>query len=144
MANGRPDPYKNFRFQIELGGTIMGWFTECSGLSSKVATIEYREGGNPKTVYKLPGQTSYTDITLKWGLSDSTYMYEWHSKAFEGAVERRSGSIIILGDDGAEVARWNFTDAWPTTWNGPALNAKSNEVAIETMVLTCEKIERTK
>jgi len=143
-TEGRPDPYKNFRFQIELGGVIMGWFTECSGLSSKVATIEYREGGNPKTVYKLPGQTTYSDITLKWGLTATREMYDWHAKAFEGNVERKSGSIIILADDGSEAARWNFSEAWPTTWTGPTLNAKSNDVAVETLVLTCEKVERSK
>ena len=140
----RPDPYKNFRFKIELGGVIMGWFTECTGLSSKVAVIEYREGGNPKAVYKLPGQTSYADITLKWGLTNSREMYDWHAKAFEGNVERKSGAIIIFGDDGSEAARWDFTDAWPSVWNGPTLNAKSNEVAIESLVLTCEKVERSK
>jgi len=131
-------------FKIELDGVIMGWFTECSGLSSRVTTIEYREGGNPRAVYKLPGQTSYSDITLRWGLTNSMEMYEWHAKAFEGNVERKSGAIIVFADDGSEAARWDFTDAWPTVWNGPALNARTNEVAIETIVLTCETVERTK
>ena len=36
------------------------------------------------------------------------------------------------------MARWNFVSAWPTKWDGPAFNAKGNDVAIETLVLAHE------
>ena len=139
----RPDPFKNFRFKVEISGEILGYFTECSGLSSKVSVIEFRQGGDPKTVFKLPGQTSYTDITLKWGLTTSRDLYDWHKMAFEGNVERKGGAVIIFDDAGNVAARWEFKEAWPSQWTGPALNAKSNEVAIETLVLTCESVERS-
>ena len=140
----RVDPFKNFRFKVEIHGMIQAGFSECSGLSSKVAAIEYREGGDHKRVYKLPGQTSYSDITLKWGLTNSNELYDWHIKAFNGHVDRKNGSVVILGDDEEEVARWDFTQAWPTSWTGPTLNAKDNMVAIETLVLVCETIIRSK
>jgi phage tail-like protein len=40
------------------------------------------------------------------------------------------------------VTRWNFKNAWPCKYEGPKLNAKGNEVAIETLELACEWIER--
>ncbi|NLT57989.1 MAG: phage tail protein [Clostridiales bacterium] len=140
----RTDPYKNFRFLVEIDGIVQAGFTDCTGLSSKIAVIEYREGGNPTSVRKLPGQTSYPDITLKWGLTDSSELYDWHLNAIQGNIKRKNGSIIILGDDGEEKVRWNFFEAWPPVWSGPALNAKASDVAIEQMTLTCERVERSK
>ena len=67
----RTDPYRNYNFRVELDGLIVGSFAECSGLSATTETIEYREGGD-YTVHKLPGKTTYGDITLKWGAT-STY-----------------------------------------------------------------------
>lgn len=138
------DPYKNFRFLIEIEGIIQSGFAECTGLSSKITTVEYREGGELYSVRKLPGQASYPDVTLKWGLTDSPEMYNWHLAAIQGKIERKSCSIIVKGDDGEPKVRWNLVDAWPNAWTGPSLNAKANEVAIEQMTLTCERIERGK
>jgi phage tail-like protein len=38
--------------------------------------------------------------------------------------------------------RWNFVKAWPAKWTGPSLSAKSNDVAIETLELAHEGLER--
>jgi phage tail-like protein len=136
------DPYKNFRFRVEIDGITQAGFSECSGFGSTVEVIEYREGGEPNKVHKLPGRVKYPDITLKWGLTDSRELYDWHLAAVNGQVQRKNGSIVLLDDDGQEKVRWNFNKAWPTKWEGPAFVAKGNDVAIETLVITCEGIER--
>jgi phage tail-like protein len=138
----RVDPYKDYRFQVEIDGIADSRFLECSGLGSEVAVIEYREGGEPTAVRKLPGRASFSDITLKRGITESKDLYEWHKAVLQGQVQRRNGSIRLLDDEGAEVVRWVFRDAWPRKWEGPNLNAMGNEVAIETFVLTCESLER--
>lgn len=138
----RVDPYKDYRFQVEIDGIADSRFLECSGLGSEVAVIEYREGGEPTAVRKLPGRASFSDITLKRGITESKDLYEWHKAVLQGQVQRRNGSIRLLDDEGAEVVRWVFRDAWPRKWQGPNLNAMGNEVAIETFVLTCESLER--
>jgi conserved hypothetical phage tail region protein len=138
----RVDPYKEYRFHVEIDGITSSRFLECSGLGSEVAVIEYREGGDPTSVRKLPGRASYSDITLKRGITESTDLYNWHRSLLQGVIDRRDGSVKLLNDEGAEVVRWVFRDAWPRKWEGPDLNAMRNEVAIETFVLTCESIER--
>ena len=138
----RVDPYKDYRFQVEIEGIADSRFLECSGLGSEVAVIEYREGGEPTAARKLPGRASYSDITLKRGITESKDLYEWHKAALQGNTQRRDGSIRLLDDEGAEVVRWVFRDAWPRKWEGPNLNAMGNEVAIETFVLSCESLER--
>ena len=106
--------------------------------------IEHREGGDNTTVRKLPGKTTYSDITLKWGLTDSHELWSGAQQVDRGrrstARTARSSSSTCANSD--EVARWNFVRAWPTKWEGPAFNAKGNDIAIETLVLAHEGIER--
>jgi phage tail-like protein len=138
----RVDPYKNFRFLVEIDGIVQAGFSECTGFGSDVEVVEYREGGEPSSVRKLPGKISYPDITLKWGVTDSTELYDWHKQAVNGQVQRKNGSIILMDDLGQEKMRWNFFEAWPSKWAGSDLNAKGNDVAIETLTVSCERLER--
>jgi phage tail-like protein len=143
MATGdRKDPFRNFNFLVEIDGITQAGFTECTGFGANTDPIEYREGGETKTVRKLPGITKYPNITLKWGLTDSRELYDWYRDVVNGKIERRSGSIILNDLEGAEVARYNFFEAWPTKWDGPDFNAKGTDVAIETLELAHERIER--
>jgi phage tail-like protein len=139
MAN-RVDPYKGFRFRVEIDGIQQAGFTECSAVGSHVEVIEYREGGETATVRKLPGKVSYPDITLKWGTTDSQELYQWHIAAVQGEVTRKTGSVVQLDDTGQEKMRWHFYQAWPSKWDGPTFSAKGNDVSIQTLTLTCERI----
>jgi phage tail-like protein len=58
----------------------------------------------------------------------------------EGDVDRQQGYIALLNEDRAEVMRWNFRQAWPTKYTGPSLNAKNNEIAMETLELAIEDL----
>jgi phage tail-like protein len=138
----RVDPYKNFRFLLEIDGIVQGGFSECNGFGSNVEVIEYREGGEPVTVRKLPGKVSYPDITLKWGVTDSRELYDWHLAAVNGQVQRKNGSIVLQDDRGQEKVRWNFFSAWPSKYDGPDFSAKGNDVAIDTLTVSCERVER--
>jgi len=44
----------------------------------------------------------------------------------------------LLDEQRQEVLRWNFKRGWPCKWTGPSLNAKSNEIAIETLEICHE------
>lgn len=138
----RVDPYKNFRFLVEIDGIVQAGFTDCSGFGSNVEVIEYREGGDAASVRKLPGKTSYPDLTLKWGITNSRELYDWHLAAVNGQIQRKNGSIILQDDTGQERLRWNFFSAWPSKWDGPDFSAKGNDVAIDTLTVSCERVER--
>jgi phage tail-like protein len=143
MATGeRVDPFRNFNFLVEIEGITQAGFSDCTGFGANTDPIEYREGGYEMTTRKLPGQTKYPNITLKWGLTDSRELYDWYRDVTKGKIVRKSGSIILLGLEGDEVCRWNFYEAWPTKWDGPDLSAKGTDVAIETLELAHERVER--
>jgi len=136
------DPYRNFRFLVEIDGIVQAGFSDVSGFGSTVEVIEYREGGDAANVRKLPGKVSYPDITLKWGVTDSRELYDWHLAAVNGAIQRKNGSIILLDDAAQEKIRWNFFGAWPSKWDGADFSAKGNDVAIDTLTVSCERLER--
>jgi len=143
MANAaRVDPFRNFNFLVEIHGITQAGFTDCSGFSASNDPIEYREGGHVTSPRKLPGMTKYSNITLKWGLTDSRELYDWFRDVVNGKIDRRNGSIIVRDLDGTPKARWDFYDAWPTKFDHPDFSAKSNEVAIETLELVVERLER--
>jgi phage tail-like protein len=135
------DPHGNHRFLVEIDGIARASFQECTGFDSTVEVKEYREGGD-NVVRKLPAQTKYSNIQLKWGMTDDVELYEWHQRVADGNVERKNGSIVLLDRKGDEVARWDFVRAWPTKWDGPDLNAESNDLAIEMVELVHEGIRR--
>jgi phage tail-like protein len=139
----RLDPYKNFRFLVEIDAIVQAGFADCTGFGSHVEPVEYREGGDANEVRKLPGRVTYPDITLKWGVTDSHDLYDWHLEYLNGHGKPRSGAIILQDDAGQERIRWNFR-AWPTKWEGAALSAKGNDVAIESLTLSCERLQRVK
>ena len=93
----RIDPYAGFRFVLEIDGIVQGSFSQVSGFGSRVQPIEYREGGDAPTVRKLPGLVSYPDVTLRWGVTDSRELYDWHMAAVAGHVDRKNGSIVLFG-----------------------------------------------
>ena len=110
-------------------------------MDTTVEVTEYAEGGDRHSK-KLPGKVKYSNITLKYGLTDDRSLYDWLLEAAKGNVQRKSGSIVVLDLQGNEKVRWNFHDAWPTSWKGAALAAKGNEYAIEEIDLAHEGIER--
>jgi phage tail-like protein len=137
------DPYRAYNFKLEIQGVTEGHFTECTGLGVKVDVISYREGGNGQIIHRLPGQVSYADITLRYGLTNSRLLWDWFLTSVQGKVERRNISIVLVDSDGVTgVMRWNLINAWVSEWRGAQLNASIHEVAIETMTLVFENLER--
>lgn len=135
--------YRAYNFLLDLGGGTVGYFTEINGLAVDIETIDYREGGAGPAVRKLTGRVSYSNIELKWGLTESTEMWDWLLTAVKGEVSRKNISIILRDNDGKkELTRWNLDNAWPCSWSGAQLDSLSNEVAIETLCLAHEGLTR--
>lgn len=143
MANGtRNDPYGQFNFQVEIDGVVTAGFSEVSGLTTDTNIIEYREGSDQiGTVRKLPGLIKYSNIVLKRGYTSSQALWQWRKNVIDGTTVRANGAIILLDESRQAALRWNFSAGWPSKWEGPALNGKTSEVAIETMEIAHEGLE---
>ena len=138
----RIDPYRGFNFRVELGGTSVAAFREASGLSFTIDPVEYREGTDVELhVRKLFGLRKYANIVLKRGLTANRELWTWYSNLVGGEADRRSGAIVLQDEEHNDVARWSFVQDWICKWEGPAMNATANEVAIESIEICVERVD---
>ena len=142
MARRATDPFASFNFKLEIEGITVAGFSEATGLNQESNVIDYREGQEPITPRKLPGLNKFGNITLKRGISPDLSVYNWRKTVTDGDIERRNASIVLHNEKHEEVVRWNLVNAWPSKYVGPDLKANANEVAIETVELTHEGVER--
>ena len=135
----RDDPYKSYNFIVEVDGITVAAFRQVGGLASETEVIEYRVGSDKtNTARKLPGLTKYTNIVLKRGITQDNQLWLWRKAIEQGTPDRRSGAIVLLDDERNPVRRWRFSEGWITKFDGPDLNAKANDVAIETIEIAHE------
>jgi phage tail-like protein len=138
----RNDPLRNFRFRLEIGGITEAHFSEVTGFDTSSDAIDYREGDEPTRVRKLPGLTKYGNITLKRGVTDSLDLFAWHKDIIDGKIRRETVAIVVIDEAGDDKARFEITEAWPMKYDPMDLNAKGNDVSIETLELVNEGIVR--
>lgn len=143
MPNRRPfDHLVNSKFKIEIEGVTVGAFLAIDGIESSTEVIRFADGDAPLADRKRPGRTSYSNIILKRGHTNNDELWKWYKRVSEGRVERKSGSIIVCGDDGSEIFRYNFFEAWPCRWKSLVLDAVNTRNLVEELEIVVEKIER--
>src|SRR3954451_3239802 len=151
MAVKRDNPYGAFNFLVALGGdqgsgdegTIVGGFSDVSGLGHEVQYAEYRNGNEKvNTVRKIQNTFKVDDVTLKRGLIGSTDLFDWLKQVREGTIDARTVTISLLDEARKTVATWKLLSAQPKKWTGPTLAAKGGtEMAMEEFVLCHQGIE---
>ncbi len=136
------DPYRAYNFKLVIQGVTVGHFVKCSNLAVRIEPIRYQEGGG-HIVHQIPGPVTVEPVTLEYGLTTSTELWTWFMTGVQGKIERRNVSILMLDpDDITEVLRWDLINAWPSEWRGAPLDALAREIAIESMTLVCESLQR--
>jgi phage tail-like protein len=140
----QPVYFRAFQFLVEIDGVTNARFQEVGGVDATTDVIEYREGGDALGTRKLPGQTKHSNLSLKRGYTDDVQIYKWFEDVMTGRTEkiRRNISIVQLDMAGKEVLRWNLFQAFPVKYTAPAFNAKTNDLAIETLEIAYERVER--
>jgi phage tail-like protein len=147
----RDNPYGAFNYIVSLGGaqgdgslgTIIGGFSDVSGLGVEVNYSEYRNGNERfNTVRKIPNTHKNDNVTLKRGLVGSDDLFQWLKGVRDGVADRRNVTITLLDEARQPVATWSLFEAQPSKWTGPALGAKGGgEVAMEELSLVHQGIE---
>jgi len=147
----RNDPYRGYKFRVEIDGFESAGFSKVSGLKSATEITEYREGTDEATPHKLPGLTTYENITLERGVSIDKDFQTWRAQVKEArdgdgssaegvpTPEFRKDIAIQLYDKGGEkVKEWEIYDAWPAEDEIDDLDAASSDVLIGRLVLAHE------
>jgi phage tail-like protein len=110
------DAFAVFTYLISVGGTLVGGFSEVSGLGRGLT------------------------ITLKRGVS-GPLLTGWLKAARDGGGDRRRVTITQVDAARRPARTWELRGALPKKYVAATLNAAGNEVAMEEIQLTCEGIE---
>jgi phage tail-like protein len=157
MALPRFDPLPAFNFQIALiddssalgllgsvAGTLLGGFSECSGLETALDIYEYAEGGVNDRIHRFPSRIKYANnIVLRRGVGLGEGLWLWHQEFMEGKGKRRTGLIFLFGNVAGvpvPIKTWTFERGLPVKWIGPNFNAGASEVSIEALEIAVEKL----
>ena len=141
----KPRPTNHFRLTL-AGKEAVGQFREVSGLDSESEIVEQKEvdaQGNP-VVIKVNGNVKWSNIELKRGIDVNKGLWDWrYMVESKGPDAARTDCILELLDyDGSAIATYNITQAWPSKYTGAAMNAGSNEIAVEGITICHEGFKR--
>jgi phage tail-like protein len=144
-AAQKPRPTNHFR--LEVGGKeAAGQFREVSGLDAENEIVEQKEvdANGMNRIIKVPGGQKWSNIELKRGVDVDKGLWEWRYQVeTEGPDAARTDCTLELLDyDGSPIATYTIMQAWPSKYTGAALNAGSNEIAVEGITLCHEGFKR--
>ena len=105
----RFDPYKNFKFRVKWDGKYVAGVSKVGALSRSTEMVEHRVGGDPSTVRKAPGQTSYEAVTLERGVTHDEEFEQWANMVSK--VQEGLGSEIALANFRKNITIVMFNEA---------------------------------
>ena len=149
------DPLLNFKFIIEWDGNPVAGVSKIGALTRKTEVVDFREGGAPQAVRRIPGQTTYEAITLERGLIIDVTFEQWANKVWfhensgvlgqEVSLKdfRKDITIKVCNQAGQVMKQYIAFSCWPSDYTGlPELDASANAVALESMTLQTEGWQR--
>ena len=142
---------------------LFGSFAEVSGLNAEMEPEEYREGGRNTGPHKFLKWGRYPNLVFKRGVTLNTDIWDWYyTTLYRTDDPIRKNGVIVLTDRGLGVSAlaggpsplalpgldrlpvgvWFFRNGLPERLQGPQLNAKSGEIAIESLEIVHEGLYR--
>lgn len=145
----RFDPYKNFKFRIKWDGRFVAGVSRISPLKRSTELVQHREGGDPSTVRKSPGQTSFEAITLERGVTHDIEFEQWANKVWnfgsglgaETSLQdfRKDVIIEVYNEAGQLALAYQVFRCWVSEFQAlPELDASASAIAIQMIKLENE------
>jgi len=146
MADRFKTPLVGFHYGLRIDGIEIAYFTKVSGLNSESEVIEEKVSDvkGRDHARKIPGRRKVSDITLERGVTDEMSLWNWRKEIEDGKYPEalKNGSVVMFDQQGVEVARWNFVNAWPSKLDGPQADSTSNAIAVEKLTIVPEELTR--
>ncbi|MEO8699970.1 MAG: phage tail protein [Kofleriaceae bacterium] len=139
------------------GQLIFASFSEVQGLEVGIEVETYREGGRNESVRRFVKPAKFPNLVFKRGVTARADLWDWHNQVISSTKTaiRKSGLIILFDRNGPgsghpelggltriPIGAWMFDRGLPEKLVGPALDAKANNVAIETLEVSHERLQR--
>jgi phage tail-like protein len=149
----RFDPYKNFKFRVKWDGKYVAGISKVGGLKRTTKVVTYREGGDPSSSRKSPGQSEYEAISLDRGVTHDLEFENWANKVWN--FGSGLGAEVSLKDFRKDIIIENYNEAgqlalaykifrcWVSEYQATAdLDASASAVLIQHIKLENEGWER--
>lgn len=147
----RFDPYKNYKFQLELDNRVVAGVSKVSALKRTTEVVKHRSGGENSIDHKSPGRTTYEAITLERGLTHDPEFEAWANRVHHYGGDslmdldgyKRELTLVVMNERGQPAYRYFIHNCWVSEFTAiPDLDANANAVAIEMIKLENEGWER--
>ncbi|MDJ0811979.1 MAG: phage tail protein [Desulfobacterales bacterium] len=148
----RHDPYRTFKFQVLIDGQPVAGLKKMSALKKTTEAVDWRTGGDPTHVRKLPGGTKYEAITLEQGLTHDPVFEQWANlvnnidgdSAMSLKNFRKDIVINVMNLQGQVAISYQVKRAWVSEYQAlPDFDAgTTNTVGIQTIKLEHEGWDR--
>lgn len=101
-------------------------------------------GGEPISVQKRPGQSYYTDITVKGPfIKDRKIVMDWiNNRAAKGKRERVDMILTFMNDAGDDLNTYTLYQSLPISYQPPAVSAGNYDMLEESLTFRVEKIKK--
>ena len=154
MADNEDEILVSCRFYFEADGVTDKQILEVSGLSSETPAAggdKVLGSGKEAVIMRqaAPTRPKFTPVVVKIVATTNKDLYKWYedcNKNLGGksswSQQRKAASVTVYDQAGDMKARWEMQNAYPTKYEGPKLEAGSNDVANETLTLVHEGISR--
>lgn len=155
-SKGLSYPLTKMNFLVTVVGVAgTAAFSEVTGVEATVDVIEFRQGNaNSLAPVKIPGLVKHGNVTLKMGYTLDSAFKTWIQECVSevrGEIPRNNVQIEMIDINGGapqtlvtasspENRVWLLTNAWVTKYNAPDLDAKTSDVAIESVELAYEEL----
>ena len=110
----------------------------------ETAVIEYRNGNDRVNApRRLTGLTRVSDVTLRRGMIGALDLFQWLAQVRDGDQDAvRTVLIRLQSEDRTEIVlTWRLSQARIVRHVSGPLDALASGVAMEEMVLACERLE---
>jgi|SRR5690554_335515 len=138
----RFDPYKNFKFRVKWDGKYVAGISKVSPLVKTTEVVTHREGGDPGSFRKSPGQTDFAPIIIERGVTHDPEFEKWANKVFQ--IQSGDGAQVSLKDFRKDIVIELYNEAgqlviayqvfrcWVSEYQAlPELDAAGNAVLIQ-------------
>lgn len=137
--------YLSALFSLTIDGVDLGRFISVSGLALEVEVIPSEETNTDGRLIQhyVPGRTHYGPIALSRQLTDDNSLLDWHKTVSEeGEPTRKTGEVVFYDRAGARRGAFAFEGAFIESWSCTDLDAASDAIAYEQIVMSVDRIYR--
>ena len=146
-ADSAAHPFTAFNFLVEIQVNDVGErlclaaFSECDGLEMTVEPKTIQEGGRNSGPVHMAGPVSYSQLTLRRGMTANVDLWRWFERVNRGEGGLRgTAEVVMFTGDRTEQFRFVLEGCLPVKLKAPALSAQDGQIAIEEMQVAYESL----